>query len=277
MGQFTIIDCDQDTTKMLAQLKAEGITDIIRYDDRFPSGNWKQIHSPEVHAIRDAGLRLGIVYEGAGSTLSTFSEDNGYLDASYSRKMAASRGQPDGSAVYFAVDFDPPATAVTQRIIPYFHGVARALEQDNGLPKIVAGAYASGYVCRTLKTLQLIKYSWVTCSGGFTGTKEYLAEGLQDLWQKQCDAKLLGLDIDYNVANRLDWGSFVPWGPPAIPPVEPAPVPITHDVAWLQGELKSAGWYKGQIDGDAGPLTLAAVIAYVEKAPITIQAGSVTA
>lgn len=263
---FSIIDVPQDTTKQLAQLKAAGITDIIRYDDRFPSGNWKQIHSPEVHAIRDAGLRLGIVYEGAGSTLSSFTEQNGYLDAAYSRQQAALRGQPNGSAIYFAVDFDPSASDISSHIVPYFRGVARALTELVDLPKLAAGVYGSGLTCQTLKSAGLVALTWITCSRGFNGSKDYVAAGLQDLWQVECDKTLLGMSVDYDEAKPAgNWGSFVPWGPPAIPAVIPAPPSISHDTRWLQTVLQKAGLYGGAIDGDVGPLTINGMIAYLEK------------
>jgi hypothetical protein len=266
---FSIIDVPADTTKLLAQLKAAGITDIIRYDDRFPSGGWKQIHSPEVHAIRDAGLRLGIVYEGAGSTLSSFSEQNGYLDAAYSRQQAALRGQPNGSAIYFAVDFDPSASDISTHIVPYFRGVATAFAELVDLPKLATGVYGSGLTCKTLKDAGLVTLTWITCSRGFAGSKEYVAAGLQDLWQESCDQTLLGLSVDYNTANPASagqaWGSFVPWGAPAIPAVIPAPPPISHDARWLQTVLQKAGLYNGQIDGNVGPLTVNGAIAYMEK------------
>lgn len=265
---FSIIDVPQDTTKVLAQLKAAGITDIIRYDDRFPSGHWKQISSPEVHAIRDAGLRLGIVYEGAGDTLSSFTEQTGYLDAAYSRRQAALRGQPNGSAIYFAVDFDPTASEIASNIVPYFRGVQRALTELVDLPKLAAGVYGSGLTCQTLRSAGLAALTWITCSRGFNGSKDYVAAVLQDLWQEQCDKDLLGMSVDYNTANPARggaWGSFVPWGPPAVPAVIPAPPPISHDAKWLQTVLQKAGLYGGAIDGDVGPLTVNGTIAYMEK------------
>lgn len=262
---YTIIDVPTDCSKVISLLKAGGITHIIRYDDRLPSGSWKQIHSPEVHAIRDEGLRLAIVYEGAGATVSTFSEQSGYLDAKYSRSQAASRGQPDGSAIYFAVDFDATAAEMQARIVPYFQGVKRAFEEASNNPVLKVGVYGSGLCCKTLKALGLVSFTWITCSRGFNGSKEYIAAGLQDLWQVQCDKTLHGLSIDYNEAKNPDWGHFVPWEAPVVPPVVTPPPQITHDATWLQEILAKAGLYHGQIDGDAGPLTIAGMIAAIER------------
>src|SRR5262249_19692686 len=62
-----IIDtADTMTSSKLSALKKAGVVEaIIRYDDRRPRGGWKQIHPAEAKLIRDAGLRLWIVYEDA--------------------------------------------------------------------------------------------------------------------------------------------------------------------------------------------------------------------
>jgi hypothetical protein len=119
MPKPKIIDTADTMTspKLSALLKKAGVETIIRYDDRRPRGGWKQIHPAEAKLISDAGLRLGIVYEDA-AIASYFTRLEGILSATYARQQAAKRGQPDGSAEYFAVDFDPTSADVRNRIIP---------------------------------------------------------------------------------------------------------------------------------------------------------------
>src|SRR5262249_45690448 len=115
-----IIDtADTMTSSKLSALKKTGVETIIRYHDRRPHGSWKHIHPSESKLMPEAGMRLGIVYEDA-ATASSFTRLEGILSASYARQQAAKRGQPDGSAEYFAVDFDPTSADVRNRIIPYF-------------------------------------------------------------------------------------------------------------------------------------------------------------
>jgi Domain of unknown function (DUF1906) len=74
-----IIDtADAMTSSKLSALKKAGVETIIRYDDRRPRGGWKQIHPAEAKLIRDAGLRLAIVYEDA-ATASYFTRLEGIL------------------------------------------------------------------------------------------------------------------------------------------------------------------------------------------------------
>src|SRR6516164_1534300 len=97
MPKPKIIDtADTMTSSKLSALKKAGVETIIRYDDRRPRGGWKQIHPAEAKLIRDAGLRLGIVYEDA-ATASYFTRLEGILSATYARQQAAKRGQPEGA------------------------------------------------------------------------------------------------------------------------------------------------------------------------------------
>src|SRR5262249_44725040 len=78
-----IIDtADTMTSSKLSALKKAGVETIIRCDDRRPRGGW---HPAEAKLIRDAGLRLGIVYEDA-ATVWYFTRLEGIRD---SRRQSA--------------------------------------------------------------------------------------------------------------------------------------------------------------------------------------------
>src|SRR5215813_1184456 len=171
MPKLKIIDtADTMTSPKLSALKKAGVETIIRYDDRRPRGGWKQIHPAEAKLISDAGLRLGIVYEDA-AIASYFTRLEGILSATYARQQAAKRGQPDGSAEYFAVDFDPTSADVRNRIIPYFDGVYQAFDEQSGLPRLYVGAYCSGLCATMLKAKYPNILIWITCSLGFNGSR----------------------------------------------------------------------------------------------------------
>lgn len=274
-----IIDAATDVTRYIPGLKAAGIEAIIRYDCRSVSGDWKQLHVAEAHNIKNAGLQLGIVYEDAGATPSSFSEQTGYLSAIYARKMAAGRGQPDNSAIYFAVDFDPTRAQLASNILPYFQGVARGFREQSEYPVLRMGAYCSGMCADVLRARYPGILIWITCSLGFAGSTAAVRAGNFDIWQgtidasgyhQGCDKTLARLGCDFDTLgpgrNYDSVGIFTPWA--ITPPPEPVPAPppvIAHDARWLQTVLQQEGVYHGAIDGGIGPLSIAAMIAYVEK------------
>jgi hypothetical protein len=254
-----IIDTADTTTAKLTQLKNRGVTAIIRYDHR-AANSWKQIKPAEAQAIAAAGMKLGIVYEGPGATPSYFTKAHGIADASYSLKQAPLRGQPKGSAVYFAVDFDPSLTHIRKAIVPYFEGVQEVFKGEG----YRVGAYCSGQCADQLTAIWPDMLIWITCSLGFAGTRAVLTAGEFDLFQGTfnplahgCDKTLAGLSVDFNTprTNEHDWGAFVPW-------VENAP--LLRDVAWMQGVLAAQAGYTGALDGVVGPLTIAAMLTYME-------------
>lgn len=240
-----IIDTNRDTTKHLARLRAAGIETVIRYYARSLSS--KVIRRAEARAIAQAGLRLGIVYEGAGDRLSAFSQDMGFKDAAFSRSYGAREiEQPSRSAVYFAVDFAASAAEIRNAIIPYFRGVARAFAEDNGLPVYRVGVYGSGAVCAAVLDAGLAELAWVSCSTGWSGYRAFLASGRWTLKQ-HLPAMIAGLDADANDANmqRPDIGDFIPGRPPtpaansaASDPIKTTPAPATGRLAAAISKLR---------------------------------------
>ncbi len=229
-----VIDTNHNVTRKLAALKVLGIETIIRYDNRLGPHGEKQVKSDEAQAIADAKMRLAIVYEGAGDKVSQFSEGLGYLDAKYSRQRAPERGQPDGSAVYFAVDFDATAGQVESRIIPYFQGVKRAFEEEGGGADLRVGVYGSGLVCRTVKETDLADLTWISCSMGWAESRAFLAAGDYTLRQ-HTPKTIAGLDTDPNDINPdvTDIGDFVPWGGTTVAVDDDDPKPTPKDTVTI--------------------------------------------
>jgi hypothetical protein len=271
------IDTNHNVTNHLSALKAAGIETIIRYDNRLNPAGEKQIKPAEARAIAAAGMRLGIVYEGAGDQSGQFSDAIGYLDAKYARDQAGKRGQPDGSAEFFAVDFDANALQIRLNVIPYFQGVRRAFAEDNGLPKLRVGVYGSGLSCRSVAEAGLAELAWVSCSTGWTESHVFLASGKWNLRQ-HVPQIISGLDTDPNDINpdRSDIGDFVPFGgvavasdgpaatPPSVAPPTPKPPPastamIGNHTSWVQAALNALDGAGLEVDGVDGPATQAAV------------------
>jgi len=202
---YSIIDTNVDTSRVLTRLKNAGIKTVIRYFARSMSS--KVIRKSEFKALQDMGFRIGIVYEGAGDHLSAFSSEMGYRDALFSVSYGSDLGVPAGACIYFAVDFDASLTQIRNNIIPYFLGVNKAFEGKG----YKVGVYGSGNVCRIISDQGLAAYTWVSCSYGWSGTRDYIASNKWNLLQK-LPQNTAGIDTDPNFSNpkKPDIGDFGP-------------------------------------------------------------------
>jgi hypothetical protein len=201
-----IIDTNVDTTASLSALRADGIATIIRYLDPIGPANPKCIKATEARAIAAAGLRLGLVSEGWGDFAhGGISAGAGQRDGAWCARYAPSVGTPRSACVFFAVDTDAGTAQITKFVIPYFQAV-RAAFAGSGYR---VGVYGSGAVCGAVMADGLADLSWLSCSTGWSGSKEYLASNRWALRQ-HLPQRIAGLDTDPNDANG-DFGDFVPF------------------------------------------------------------------
>jgi hypothetical protein len=208
-----VMDCSSVTTARLTCLSGAGVKTIIRYYARDTGNPAKVVRKAEAQAIAAAGMRLGVVQESRnGDKPSGFSKDLGFADGRHSRAYAHSEiGQPEGTAIYFGVDFDASANQITNLIVPYFRGVAEAFAEANGLPSYRVGAYGSGRTLRALLTAGLAEFAWLAQSTGWAGHAAFLASGDWALNQRASTTLCtIGIDPDDPNPARLDFGDFVP-------------------------------------------------------------------
>ena len=265
---------------------------IIRYYCRQTSQPEKRLTPDEAQAIVGAGMKLGVVYQGAGNAASSFSDANGTQDGSHARDYASRViGQPRGSAIYFAVDYDASPADIRSRIVPYFAAVRRALASGGGEPDYLVGVYGSGAVCQALLDARLVSLTWVSQSRGFTGTAQFVASGRWNLKQGP-ESTLCGMSIDSNVGNpqQPQFGAFSSLGgagvavAPTIYSTIPAIFPATGtsmmggDVSSVQERLRRLNYETGAVDGVYGSLTRGALLAFQSdnKLPLTGVADAAT-
>jgi len=170
------ISTNRRTTTKVACLRNAGIDFVVRYYSTTTHQAEKRLTIPEAQAISAAGMEIVTVYEDLPTEAGYFSTARGRLDGANAYHAGLQLGQPAGSAIYFAVDYDAPQSVISHQISDYFRGVKQGFESAaQGQDPIYAiGVYGSGACCRWLKSnVQLAKYSWLAESTGWNGSAGY--------------------------------------------------------------------------------------------------------
>ena len=186
------LDTTMELTRHAEALKAQGYDFVLRY---YSNNAAKNLSLGEARALVQAGLQIGVVWETAGTYPSFFTRDQGLADGAAAFRMARGTiGQPYGSAIYFAVDYDPTQADIDGAISDYFTGVHAALYVGaEGRPSYQVGVYGSGLCCATLVERGIASMSWLSQSTGFTGSKQYAEQGRYSLIQ-MLPARIRGED-----------------------------------------------------------------------------------
>lgn len=189
-----------DVAREVASIVSD-IPDEIDWAGRYYSRNpAKNLSAEEAKILCAADLKLVTVWEGQADAPKMGSHQ-GTLDGAAALLLASKVGQPEGTCVYFAVDFDATPSELRARVLPYFAGINAALK---GRYRI--GAYGSGLTLSTLKRSGLIDYAWLGGARGWSGSKLFLGwhikQGLPG------DPYDFGFEIDPNEAQGEDYGAW---------------------------------------------------------------------
>lgn len=207
-----VIDTTADVGGLAVALASAGVRTVIRYynNRNTPVHPNKCLTARELGELLAAGLSVAIVFEqrgGANGHIEDLTQAMGRRDGARAMALAASLGQPAGSAIYFAVDADFVRTAELVQIEDYFKAVRDALGG-----RYRCGCYGSGLVGRRLTQAGLVDLVWLSGSTGWSGTKQALTDGSWALFQKDLDqaSPVGGFDHDGNVVNpaQADFGQF---------------------------------------------------------------------
>jgi hypothetical protein len=206
------LDTTVELTRHAAALKQQGYDFALRY---YSHNAAKNLSLGEARALSQAGLRIGVVWETAGTRAGFFTRAQGLADGAAAFQMARDViGQPFGSAIYFAVDFDPTQADLDGAISNYFTGVHAALfVAAEGQPSYRVGVYGSGLCCATLMDRGQAGLSWLSQSTGFAGSRQYAEQQRYDLIQllpvriPGADGVMLDIDPDATHPER-DGGLF---------------------------------------------------------------------
>ncbi|MGZ3181476.1 MAG: DUF1906 domain-containing protein [Telluria sp.] len=186
------LDTTIELTRHAVALKDQGVDFVLRY---YSNNASKNLSLGEARALSAAGLMIGVVWETAGTHAGFFSRAQGLADGAQAFRMAKEAiGQPFGSAIYFAVDYDPAQADLDGAISNYFTGVHAALYVANaGQPSYRVGVYGSGLCCGTLVERGIAGLSWLSQSTGYAGSRQYAEQKRYDLIQMP-SARIAGAD-----------------------------------------------------------------------------------
>lgn len=146
-----------------------------RYYSFTTSQTQKRLTRAEAQKLIAAHLPIVAVYEDGPTELAYFSHARGETDAKHAVASAKAVGQPVGSAIYFAVDYDARPSDVDGGITQYFAGVKASLEAlGGGQAMYRIGVYGSGRVCAHIKdAMRLASYAWLAESHRWAGHDAY--------------------------------------------------------------------------------------------------------
>ena len=214
------IDMATNSSDVLSELQGRPWLNFIARYYRDPASRYPTLSPDEARRLAALGVRIVTVWEWHSSTPSYFTYASGYNDALSAYRQAKSIGQPPGSAIYFAVDFNARGNAMLA-VDQYFRGVAAGLAAaGRGRSEYRAGVYGSGAVCAAVRGAGLAQYAWLSGSTAWDGTSGYHDWNIRQAAQGARFANL-SFDHDANEA-RNDYGGFQLGNYPKMgPPVEP--------------------------------------------------------
>lgn len=229
---IAIIDTPNNAAKVAANLSAQNVKVVVRFFARKPQPGLREkvmasdgnmidgVREPTI-LIRN-GLSIVSLYQYRNNLPEKFSrglEDTGSAKAEAAADIKAALeqakvvGQPEGSAIYFGVDFNVNRAGV-EPVLEYFRAINRSVGDHYAI-----GIYGNGFVNRALRQEKLVAYNWISASRSHEETVAFYNSGQWHLFQNQVDRRWfgppgkcsMGLDVDTNIQNPTV-SSIGAWG-----------------------------------------------------------------
>jgi glycoside hydrolase-like protein len=196
------IDLPTDARDVSLELKGSHLDFVARYY-RDPASRWPALSAAEARTVSSSAMKLVALWESHSHRPDYFSYASGYSDAIAAYRQAKAVGQPPGSAIYFAVDYNAQEPDVSGPVDQYFRGIAAGLAATGQAPEYRVGVYGSGTVCDHLKRARLAEYAWLSNSTAWTGYDSFTD------WDIRQGPRMPSLSFsqDSNEA-RGEYGSF---------------------------------------------------------------------
>jgi hypothetical protein len=192
------LDSTASLASKAALLAANGYTFAARYI--FERSDFKTpLTKQEANELSKAGLSIVTIFEsGSPTSAAYFNGGKGESDGIIARAKARDAGQPAGTPIYAAVDYDA-APDDLDAIAAYFASFREQIKQWG----YVAGVYGSGLVCDRLAEIGLVSYTWLSQSKGFAGYDHWLPRA--NLVQGR-ETELHAADVDLDASEGAGGG-----------------------------------------------------------------------
>lgn len=194
------------TAEVLASVIAKkGYKAVGRY---YSFSEWKRLQRSEAQQLISAGLAVITVYEDSNDKPSAFTEAVGKQQAQEALHQAQTViSQPEGSGIYFAVDYDASHYDYVHYITPYLQAIKAEFKAAGNPYKI--GIYASGLICENALKDGLVDFTWLSQSEGFRNYQEFRDSKQWNILQGSM-VKISGTEFDSNTINLSngDFGGF---------------------------------------------------------------------
>lgn len=201
------IDIATDARDVSQELKSSRLHFVARYY-RDPESRLPPLSAEEARAVTAAGKKLVAVWQYKSNKPEHFSYASGQADGMAAHRQAKAVGQPPGTAIYFAVDYNVPEPEIRSLIEPYFRGVAAGLAAAAGKQREYRiGVYSSGAVCSYLKGARLAEYAWLSHSRAWAGYASFTN------WDIKQGPRSTAVSFDHDLNEaRGEFGAFTVQG-----------------------------------------------------------------
>lgn len=179
------IDCSTPLTAQTAKnVAAAGYKFAARYlvPQQYA---WKRLTPAEAKAITDAGMQIVSVYETTANRPAG-GASAGRSDGAAALKEARTVGQPPGSAIYFAVDYDAQPRDYDE-IEAYLKAAA------SEIPGYSVGVYGSYAVVEEMHRRKACSHFWQTYAWSRGKTSDHA-----NIYQYQNGTQVAGVAVDLN-------------------------------------------------------------------------------
>ena len=205
------LDTTVELTRHAEALRSQGYDFAMRY---YSNNASKNLSLGEARALSQAGLKIGVVWETSGTHAAFFTRAQGLADGAAAFQMARDGiGQPFGSAIYFAVDYDPTQADLGGAVSTCHGGACRAVRGGGGEAVVPRGRVRFGPVLRHPGRAGQAALSWLSQSTGCAGSRQYAEQQRYDILQllpvriPGADGIVLDIDPDATHPDR-DGGLF---------------------------------------------------------------------